>query len=609
MSFYRMLSIRTQLFLMVAVIAVVMLSIIAVTYMQMAGIITRNNERYTNDIISQIRQTVHANKDVIDRLMSNIAFDADVQNFLTRPDIAEIYGTSKKVNRLFLNMSNLKEGILDIVVYGEQSRWYDLYGGKKKIMPFVNAIMARDAPYYFGMQNFGDTYPSVNCYLIGMKIRSYQPGEQFNAVIGTLFFILDPKALIGQEDGEQLSEVATESFLIDRGNKIMSSRDPQQVGLKLNAIIAEGQSADGARNVELNGRLYIVQTEDLPEINGMIVSMIPKAELMRDMVRIQRVEVMLLVAGAVIILLLVMLIINNLLVPLKKLMSFISTIKRGDLNKLKKRILLRGYAEITVMSTEFNNMLDQVDGLTRQLLETNAMLYEAELTKKRSELLFLRSQINPHFLYNTLEMVKGMAAVAGAKDIREIARALGEIFRYSIKGGDMVPLRAELAIVRSYMQIQQLRFGDRFDVRYELDEAAMSQPVPKMILQPIVENAVFHGLELKEEPGTLVIRTSMNAPGCLTVAVEDDGIGIEAPRLAEIQQSIGRAFAGRTPQAPAAADEAGASIGLANVHHRLQLTYGPSGGLTIESAPGMGTTIRLTMPIGGDLDVQRIDRG
>lgn len=592
---------------MVAVIAVVMFSIIAVTYVQMAGIITRNNERYTNDIISQIRQTVHANKDVIDRLMSNIAFDADVQNFLTRPDVADIYGTSKKVNSLFLNMSNLKEGILDIVVYGEQSRWYDLYGGKKKIMPFVNAILARDTPYYFGMQNFGDTYQSENGYLIGMKIRSYQPGEQFNAVIGTLFFILDPKALIGQEGGEQAEAIATESFLIDRGNKIMSSRDPQQVGLKLNAILAEGQTAGGARNVELNGRVYIVQTEDLPEINGMIVSMIPKAELMRDMVRIQRVEGMLLVAGAAIILLLVMLIINNLLVPLKKMMSFISTIKRGDLNKLKKRIQLRGYAEITVMSTEFNNMLDQVDGLTRQLLETNAMLYEAELTKKRSELLFLRSQINPHFLYNTLEMVKGMAAVAGAKDIREIARALGEIFRYSIKGGDIVPLREELDIVRSYMQIQQLRFGGRFEVRYELDEGAMTRQVPKMILQPLVENAVFHGLELKEEPGTLVIRAGLDENRWLTVDIEDDGIGMTAARLVQIQEGLGRSFADRTPQA--AEEEVGASIGLANVHHRIQLTYGPSGGLRIESAPGAGTTIRLTMPIGGDQDVQRIDRG
>ncbi len=106
-------------------------------------------------------------------------------------------------------------------------------------------------------------------------------------------------------------------------------------------------------------------------------------------------------------------VINNILQPLKKFMRFMNEIKLGKPNSLQKRISLQGYAEIIVMANEFNEMLDEIDELTHRLLESNTRLYEAELVKKQSELAYLQSQINPHFLYNTLESIKGIAAEEG----------------------------------------------------------------------------------------------------------------------------------------------------------------------------------------------------
>ncbi|MCQ6561334.1 sensor histidine kinase [Paenibacillus mendelii] len=598
MAFYRRLSIRSQLSFIAVSIAAVMLFIIMITYIQMSGIIGSNNDQYTKDMMAQIKQTVYSNKDVIDRLMTNIAYNNDVQNYLTEPDIVQIYEYSKRISSLFINMRTLKEGILDIVIHGEDGRWYDLYGGKKWTGPFASMISPKDAIHYFGLQNFGDAYQTENGILVGMKIKSFQSGDRFNSVIGTLFFVIDPTALIG-ESGSITNQLATESFLVDRDNKIISSSNPEEVGSEMDVTIANETSPGKPRNMTVNGQTYVVQTEDLPEISSMIVSMIPVAELLRDIQKIRKLELAVFIFGAIIMFALFMLIINNVLLPLKKLMSFISNIKRGDLKKLKNRIHLQGYAEITVMSNELNSMLDEVDNLTHQLLETNAMLYEAELEKNKSELSFLRSQINPHFLYNTLEMIKGMAAVKGVNEIREIAKSLGQIFRYSIKGGDMVSLRTEMGIIESYMYIQQIRFGDRFRVRYEVSGEALDCQIPKMILQPIVENAVFHGLETKDEQGTLVIRSVVNEKMELVITVEDDGLGITPGRLEYIRNALTE----RRQDIRNRDDAQATSIGLANVNNRIKLTFGSAYGLEIDSTVGEGTQIQLVMPARGTLNV------
>ena len=595
MVFYRKLSIRSQLLFIALLITAVLLFIIMMTYVQMSSIISNYNEQYTKDMSAQIKETVQANRDVIDRLMTNIAYNQDVQNFLIEQNNVQVYGYSKRMNSLLINTTTLKEGILDIVIHGENGRWYDLFGGERWTAPFTDKISPQDSIHYFGLQHFEGAYQVENSLLVGMKIKSFQSGDRFTSVIGTLFFVIDPKALIVASSSIS-KQYAMQSYLVDRDNKIFSSsNDPEEVGSVLNAMITSDAPSGKPRNVELNGTRYIVQTEDLPEINSAIISIMPEDELLRDISKVRKLELIICIIGAIMMFILFRLIISNILLPLKKLMAFINNIKRGDLDTLKNRVHLQGYAEITVMSNGLNNMLDEVDTLTRQLLETNAMLYEAELEKKKSELLFLRSQINPHFLYNTLEMVKGMAAVNGAHEIREIAKALGQIFRYSIKGGDTVSLKTEMGIVESYIQIQQIRFGDRFQVHYAIEEDTLMCQIPKMILQPLVENAVFHGLELKEDQGMLTVRSVMNERQELVITVEDNGLGIAPGRLRQVQNALNQyENTERDPEEPQIS-----SIGLANVNNRIKLTYGHPYGLSIHSTYGEGTQIQLLMPTRG----------
>nr|WP_238358032.1 sensor histidine kinase [Cohnella zeiphila] len=234
-------------------------------------------------------------------------------------------------------------------------------------------------------------------------------------------------------------------------------------------------------------------------------------------------------------------------------------------------------------------MLDEIERLTQSLLETNAALYGTEIEKRKSELAFLRSQINPHFLYNTLESITGMAVVKGQAEIKTMTRSLSTIFRYSIKGADRVPLREEIRIVESYVSIQRIRFEDRFEVRYEVSEEAASFPVPRMILQPLVENAVYHGFEPTIRPGALTIGADVDEAGTLIVRVEDDGVGMPPDRLEAIRARLAE------PLADLLDTGEKKSIGLVNVGNRIRMMYGDASGLRIESVPGEGTRVVLTI--------------
>jgi two-component system sensor histidine kinase YesM len=223
------------------------------------------------------------------------------------------------------------------------------------------------------------------------------------------------------------------------------------------------------------------------------------------------------------------------------------------------------------------------------LLETNAELFGIELEKKKSELAFLRSQINPHFLYNTLEAITGIAVVEGQSKIKTMTRSLSNIFRYSIKGGDVVPLREEIRMIESYVQIQQIRFADRFSVHYALSEEALAFAIPKMILQPLVENAVYHGFEPTLKSGELWIKGFVDEQGKLTVTVEDNGTGMEPERLEELRDRMTSSASGM-PEV-----EDGGSIGLVNVNNRIKLMFGSEYGISMESVFGSGTQVRLTI--------------
>ncbi len=233
----------------------------------------------------------------------------------------------------------------------------------------------------------------------------------------------------------------------------------------------------------------------------------------------------------------------------------------------------------------------------QRVQETQKQYYEAEISREhlineqqQMEFKMLASQINPHFLYNTLETIRMQALAAGTRDVAASVKLLGDSMHYVLEntGLDAATLEKELSYTKTYLRIQQLRFGDR--IRYELSvdetvEPARMQILP-LLIQPIVENAVIHGLAPKAEGGHILITVSRTPEQFLRIRVRDDGCGMTPEKLRQLTEAMNAStITGHSK-----------SIGLANIHHRLCLLYGSAYTFHIDSSPSTGTDIEISFP-------------
>lgn len=250
----------------------------------------------------------------------------------------------------------------------------------------------------------------------------------------------------------------------------------------------------------------------------------------------------------------------------------------GDLLVSEK---ISGTDEIAVLDQQFNRMLGKLD----QLIKTS---YVQKLENKEAQLKNLQLQINPHFLYNTLETISSIAAVKQVFVVCDICGKLGEIFRYSLgkNYGELVPLEQEMTHIKNYMFIQKIRYGDRLQVFYNIDVDAAHVYIPRFILQPIVENAISHGLSNLTSVGTLEV-SAFEKKDRLYIEIEDDGEGMVREKVAEITRFINTAK-------PV---EGKKNIGIRNVNQRIKLAYGEAYGITIRSAPYQGSRFTIQLPI------------
>ena len=221
---------------------------------------------------------------------------------------------------------------------------------------------------------------------------------------------------------------------------------------------------------------------------------------------------------------------------------------------------------------------------------------EMRFQQKQAEYLALQNQINPHFLYNTLEAICADALIAGVDQIADTTEALATFFRYTITDVDrLVTLSDELENVEDYFTIQKFRFGDRMDLELELnDEELLSARMPRLVLQPLVENAVVHGLEEKTGEGIVkvVVESSRNV---LYVYVKDDGVGMDTEQMEKLNEIF--SAQNRTRKRFGDGKNRKGGIALPNVNSRIKLLFGEDYGLHVFSSEGMGTEIRMILPL------------
>lgn len=264
--------------------------------------------------------------------------------------------------------------------------------------------------------------------------------------------------------------------------------------------------------------------------------------------------------------------------PIKKLHDVTTTITKNDLQAL---MTSDNVDEITELGMSFNIMIGKIKDLLDSKIKEQENL-------KKAELRALQAQINPHFLYNTLDTIIWMAESKKTDRVVEIVTALSNFFRISLsKGMDWITIGEEVDRINSYLTIQKMRYHDILDFKIELDETAAEHTILKLMLQPLVENALYHGIKNKRRGGTITIRIRRRGQGEILIEVEDDGIGFTPDKLAQLRAEL--------------EDDSGdikleSGFGIGNVNKRIRLYYGKPYGLSVQSEYSTGTLVTLVIP-------------
>jgi len=273
--------------------------------------------------------------------------------------------------------------------------------------------------------------------------------------------------------------------------------------------------------------------------------------------------------------------------PILTLFKNVNRIKRGDFSE---RVEIKRNDEIGLIASNFNAMQDEL----RNLIENT---YVNRIKLREVELAMLYSQINPHFLYNTLDIIRAMADYHRAPEIGEMAQALADMFRYNTRNRDeVVTLQEELDQIEAYMKIQSIRFEDKIAYEADVDESLYNFPVLKMTLQPLVENAVFHGLERKRGKGTIRVAAAVEE-GRFVLTVSDDGVGMSEQRLGDLRTKLKQSL-----HREETVSVAEGGIGVRNVYSRYAIQFGDRLGFAIESRKGAGTRVSLSLPVDESAD-------
>jgi two-component system sensor histidine kinase YesM len=403
--------------------------------------------------------------------------------------------------------------------------------------------------------------------------------------------------------GTIVRQESFETMIVDDSGTIVSANRPERTGLTLAGIEFDPQLAEARQGMfeqQIDGEAYRVLVEPLApnaSVNGLrIITIFAVDDITADVDRIQTTALIVILAALALGIMLTYAFSGMLTRRMSRLSKHITKVATGNLSTVME---IDGQDEIGQLARQFNSMVSSIHALVNEVQESNRQRHQLEMKQNEIRLKMLASQINPHFLFNALESIRMKAHLKGEKEIAQIVRLLGKLMRKNLEiSRRLARLEDEIDIVRCYLDIQRFRYEERLKYELQIEPGTEFIPVPPLIIQPIVENAVIHGLEGKEEGGTVTLRIVRDGEAAL-VEVIDDGVGMDEDRLAALTASLGELEG-----------EEQRRIGLRNVHQRLILMYGPSSGLRLESTSGAGTRVSFRLPVGGErLHVQSVGGG
>lgn len=398
--------------------------------------------------------------------------------------------------------------------------------------------------------------------------------------IGTLVISMDEKA-IARMLNEAGAGGASDLLLVDADGRILSGSGPsvpERIDTLLPGLrLPEEDSGSMNHGSGKDKRTVLYWT--VPGVDWKLLEVTPFSVYKAQNRYVLGLTAIAVGVAVVLVIALVIFIVQRLTKPLRMLTVFL---KDTDPEKPMVTYPVESMDEVGQLVRSYNKLSDRIGRLTEQVKLNEAMKTEADMQA-------LQAQINPHFLYNTLSSIHWMALMNKDKNTADMVGNLSDFLRFSLnKGAQYCLLEQEVAHARHYANIQAIRYPDKFDIWFAIDPELNNYMILKLLLQPLIENALAHGIQKQPGKGSISVNATLQN-GTITFTVEDTGVGIPPDKLANIRSALG------DEDEPSVVPQG--SYGLRNVNRRLLLHYGVEAGLVIDSAVGAGTRVSFTIPV------------
>ncbi|CAM4304315.1 sensor histidine kinase [Paenibacillus phoenicis] len=604
--------------------------------------ITEEKTKLTgSDMLKQMDANLRFMLEDIETLSIFLIGERDLQTYLAGPDDDEAKRT-ELVGRM-TNLAASKPYIANIAIYPERfdarlstATWYE-----NELPEEAAKAIAGGRKTWSGVYEIRDYAGMEQVITLFRPIRSIYDFRR----LGWLAISLDEQELARNLESPEFGQGMGKVELVGGDGTILSSADKSRLGRPLDDYapglfaLLPGRSPEGdgvseplpaSMNIsgsviygEGDGKSTVLYRHE-PLTGWMLVGSVPYDQYRAENRYILTLTAEVVGVSVLVCTLLIWFTVRRITRPLRVLTRHLSRI---DPERPLPRFPATSDDEIGRLGHSYNMLGAHIERLKREVIR-------GEARKKEADLRALQAQINPHFLYNTLSSIHWIALMSGERRIADMVEGLSDFLRISLnQGKDYCPVEQEVAHIRNYVRVQSIRFPDKFTVEYFVDETLKDKWMLKLLLQPLVENALIHGIQKREGIGTITIFIQPEGKR-MNVTVMDDGLGMNAERLQEVRQSLllpaadgeengrsgmpGTALAETT--ATAVTDEAAptaatmaitatastaattatglsAGYGLRNVNERLLLHYGREAGLSIDSREGEGTQVSFSIPI------------
>ena len=537
-------SIQSSIFCAVSILvlsAVLVVTVVSLRYTNSS--IYENSVMYTQTIIKQLNQNIDSYISYMDNIASVIAQSGDAYKYLYSE---KGYGATKDENyseyrqRLVEQFKTILKGRADIRNIGIVRE------DKNSPSLFDNGLSVRNTyvdlntqPWYADAVGKYDRYNLTSSHVQ-------------NVIKGEYVFILDQNGNIVYHPQQQqlYNELQTENISL-----VMNAKSD---------IVTVGKGDDE--------KIYALSHSDIT--GWTIVGCMNMSELLRNSRQTRSIYVLVAVGLIIVALLISSLIARNITLPIQKLRDSMKSVQKGNFDIEDIEVISDN--EIGSLTRSFNVMTHRI----RELMEQNVKEQEQ---KRKIELKALQSQINPHFLYNTLDSIIWMAEGKKNEEVVIMTASLARLLRQSISNEDeLVTVGQEIEYVRSYLTIQKMRYKDKLEFEIKADPSITQVPIIRLVLQPLVENAIYHGLKYKDSKGLLTVHGYMKGENAV-IDITDDGVGMDEETLKHIYDKHKVNYRSN-------------GVGVYNVQQRLVLYYGKDYGIIYHSEKGKGTTASVVIP-------------